>query len=142
MYNADSTMNMKNMDHKMKMDCMSKLDSSKTMNEMKHDMKNMDHEKSSIVRKGMIDLQAIDANKDGKVYQCPMCTDKFADEPGKCPKCEMDLKEVSIEDAQKALAKNSNEMMENCKKDGQKMDHSKMMDHEMKHTDYGKIDIK
>ena len=42
-----------------------------------HDMKNMKgmiHEKvmsadSSIIRKGIIDLKAIDKNKDGKVYQ-------------------------------------------------------------------------
>ncbi len=142
MQNADSTMNMKNMDHKMKMDCMSKLDSSKTMNEMKHDMKNMDHEKGSIVRKGMIDLQAIDENKDGKVYQCPMCADQLADEPGKCSKCEMDLKEVSIEDAQKALDKKSPDMMDHSTMDDHKMDHSKMMNHDMKPADHDKMDMK
>jgi len=130
MQNADSTMNMKKMDHKMKMDCMSKPDSSKemkhdmkgmdhkmkmdcmqkddstkNMNEMKHDMRNMNHEKSSIVREGVIDLQAIDENKDGKVFQDQMDFNVISDEAGECPLCGMKLKEVTLEKAKEDLIK-------------------------------------
>ena len=84
----------------------------------------------------------VDKNNDGKVFQCPMCVDQLADEPGKCSKCGMDLKEVSLDDAQKALDKKTHNMMGNSKMDGHKMDHSKMMNHEMKHADADKIDMK
>ena len=37
----------------------------------------------------------------------PYVCDQIADEPGKCSKCEMNFKEVSLEDAQKAMNKKS-----------------------------------
>ncbi|MBU0559788.1 MAG: heavy metal-binding domain-containing protein [Bacteroidota bacterium] len=89
-----------------------------------------------------VDVKAIDKNKDGKVYQCQMCPQQLTDEPGKCPHCEMDLKEVSIEDAQKSLEKKSNNMMDHSKMDGHKMDHSKMMNHDMMNMDHNKMDMK
>ena len=49
---------------------------------------------SAIVHEGMIDLMAIDKNKDGMVYQDPMDWNVISDEPGKCPLCKMTLKEV------------------------------------------------
>ena len=72
---------------------------------MKEHGETMDHSKmeSSIVREGVIDVAAIDKNKDGKVYSCPMCSDVISDEAGRCPKCEMKLKEYSIEDSEKNL---------------------------------------
>lgn len=54
----------------------------------------------------------------------------------------MDLKEVSIEVAQKVLDKNGHQMIENRKKDGNKMDHSKMMNNDMKDADHDKMDVK
>lgn len=87
-----------------------------------------------------INMVEVDKNKDGKVYQCPMCADQVADEPGKCSKCGMTLKEVSIDDAQKALDKKTPGMMGDM--GGQKMDHPKMMNHEMKHDDGDKMDIR
>src|SRR3989337_3425707 len=51
---------------------------------------------TSIVREGVIDLQEIDKNKDGKVYQDTMDWNVISDEPGKCPLCDMKLKEVSL----------------------------------------------
>jgi uncharacterized protein with PIN domain len=89
-----------------------------------------------------INVVEVDKNKDGIVYQCTMCPDQLADGPGKCSKCEMDLKEVSVEAAQKALDKKDHKMMEYCKKDGREMDHSKMMNHEMKIADADKMDMK
>lgn len=75
-----------------------------------HLMKNMNREKtvkidSAIVHKGIIDLKAIDKNKDGKVFQDQMDWNVISDKPGKCPLCKMELKEVTIKAAQKNLEK-------------------------------------
>ncbi|MBM2814769.1 MAG: HlyD protein [Ignavibacteria bacterium] len=59
----------------------------------------------SIVRKGVVDLERIDKNKDGKVFQDPMDWNVISDKPGKCPLCEMKLKEVTLEVAKQNLKK-------------------------------------
>lgn len=73
-----------------------------------HHMKNMKHEKvanadSTIVHKGVIDLKAIDKNKDGKVFQDQMDWNVISDKPGDCPLCGMKLKEVALEKAKANL---------------------------------------
>jgi|GEM_PF-654913 hypothetical protein len=81
------------------------------MKEMKMDRsmnmgndENMKSDHSSpVAYKGVIDLQSIDENKDGKVYQCPMDFNVLSDKPGIDPKCGMKLKEVSLEQAKKNL---------------------------------------
>jgi hypothetical protein len=60
----------------------------------------------SIVREGKINLQKIDKNKDGKVFQCPMDWNVISDKAAKCPKCKMDLSEVTIQKAKENLIKN------------------------------------
>lgn len=60
----------------------------------------------SIVREGVIDLKAIDKNGDGNVFQDPMDWNVISDEPGRCPLCNMKLKEVSIDEAKKNLTEN------------------------------------
>ena len=62
--------------------------------------------KDSIVREGVIDLKAIDKNKDGKVYQDMMDYNVISDKSGKCPLCGMTLKEVSLKKAKEYLLKN------------------------------------
>ncbi len=79
-----------------------KMDHDKTMNTEKDMMKDM----SSIVRKGVIDLNAIDENGDGKVYQDVMDWNVISDEPGMCPACGMKLKEVTLDEAKANLEKN------------------------------------
>lgn len=59
----------------------------------------------SIVREGVINVEEIDKNKDGKVYQDQMRWNVLSDEPTKCPICEMKLKEVTIEKAKENLEK-------------------------------------
>jgi Cu(I)/Ag(I) efflux system membrane fusion protein len=80
------------------------------------DNKNPDHQSmnmgkkqtdSSIVRNGIIDLEMIDENKDGMVYQDMMDWNVISDMPGKCPLCNMTLKEVSIKQAKENLVKNN-----------------------------------
>ena len=84
----------------------------KKTTDQKTKMKNMKNEKeevknnSSIVREGVIDVESIDKNKDGKVYQDMMDWNVISDEPGKCPLCGMTLKEVTIDEAKKNLADN------------------------------------
>jgi hypothetical protein len=75
------------------------------------DMKGMNNESKKpdddpIVRKGIIDLKAIDENKDGKVYQDLMDWNVISDKPGKCPLCGMILQEVTLSEAKKNLEKN------------------------------------
>ncbi len=85
------------------------------------DMKNhqnmeMDSIKSgkvSLVREGEINLEAIDANKDGKVYQDMMDWNVISDKAVECPICGMKLKEVSIDKAKANLTKHGFEVKEN-----------------------------
>jgi len=78
---------------------------------MMHDkMKDMKNEKVSIVREGVVDLAAIDMNKDGKVYQDQMCWNVISDEAGRCPQCNMKLKEVTLDHAKKKLVENKYEI--------------------------------
>jgi len=58
---------------------------------------------SSIIRSNTVDVATLDLNKDGKVFQCPMDYQVISDKPGKCPLCNMDLEEVSVEKAAKNL---------------------------------------
>jgi len=94
---------------------MGKMKNHKMMNMKDHKMmkKNMNmnnHNKSvnkeSIIRKGVIDLVAIDKNKDGFVYQDRMDWNVISDKPGKCPLCGMKLKKYSIKQARKNLIEN------------------------------------
>jgi Cu(I)/Ag(I) efflux system membrane fusion protein len=73
-----------------------------------HQSMNMDKKQidSTIIRIGVIDLQAIDENKDGMVYQDMMDWNVISDESGKCPLCGMVLKKVSLEKAKDNLLKN------------------------------------
>ena len=61
---------------------------------------------SPLIRTGIIDLNAIDKNKDGKVYQDIMDWNVISDEPGNCPICGMKLKEFTLEEAKKNLIEN------------------------------------
>lgn len=85
-------------------------DSTKKMDMHNHSNMKMEKQKSaesvSIVREGKIDLKAIDMNKDGKVFQCPMDWNVISDAAGKCPECKMKLKEVSLKEAKKNLLDN------------------------------------
>ncbi len=61
--------------------------------------------RNSIVREGVIDLNSIDVNKDGKVYQDMMDYNVISDKPGTCPLCGMALKEVTLKKAKETLLK-------------------------------------
>jgi len=89
-------------------------------NDKKESMKNMDmkkgkdisassesatKEKDPRIRKGVIDLSAIDKNKDGKLFEDIMDWNVISDEPGTCPLCGMTLREFSIKEVKENLAK-------------------------------------
>lgn len=88
----------KDMHHEMKME--GEMNSHKAMG-----MDSLKNKEQSIAREGVIDLIAIDKNKDGKVYQDVMDWNVISDKPGKCPICGMKLKEVTIEKAKENLIK-------------------------------------
>ncbi|MBE2280418.1 MAG: efflux RND transporter periplasmic adaptor subunit [Ignavibacteriaceae bacterium] len=58
---------------------------------------------SPLIRTGMIDVESIDSDKNGKLFQCPMDWDIISNEAGRCPVCEMKFKEYSLEDIKKNL---------------------------------------
>ena len=78
---------------------------SKKVNEMKYDSHSNHETTSPLIRSGVIDLKAIDKNKDGKVYQDFMDWNVISDEPGRCPVCNMILQEITLEEAKNNLIK-------------------------------------
>ncbi|MEE9431454.1 MAG: efflux RND transporter periplasmic adaptor subunit [Melioribacteraceae bacterium] len=60
----------------------------------------------TIVRQGVVDVKSIDKNGNGKVYECPMDWNVISDEDGRCPICNMFLKEYTIEETKKNLIAN------------------------------------
>lgn len=93
-------------EHKMEM----KGDNHDHMDMKDHKNMKMDETRStddSIVREGEIDLNAIDENGDGMVYQDMMDWNVISDEPGECPLCGMKLKEVSLDQAKDNLLKHN-----------------------------------
>ncbi len=76
------------------------------MKEEKQETKEEEHNhSSSIVHEGVIDAESIDKNKDGKLFECPMDWDVISDEDGRCPLCNMHLKEYTIEEVKMNLDK-------------------------------------
>lgn len=71
--------------------------------EMNMEDESHEQEQSELVRTGVIDLEAIDENDDGKVYQDFMDWNVISDEPGRCPVCNMILQEVTLEEAKSNL---------------------------------------
>ncbi len=74
--------------------------------EIKHEPAALTKTPESIVRTGVIDLQAIDKNKDGKLYQDEMDWNVISDESGKCSLCGMTLTELTISQVRKNLEDN------------------------------------
>ncbi len=103
---SDSTGIMK-MDHEHMKNMNMESDSGSTMK-----MDSAASVKNSIVREGIIDLKAIDENKDGKVYQDMMDYNVISDKPGTCPLCGMTLKEVTLKKAKELLLKSGYKVIE------------------------------
>ena len=98
----------------------SKTDRMESSSETKPEMKNMNQaeqtsenhvhaEMESIVRTGEIDVESIDVNGDGSVFECPMDWNVISDKDGRCPTCNMFLKEYSIEETKQNLIKHGHE---------------------------------
>ena len=77
-----------------------------------HSAKNNDKVDSTIIRTGKIDVNSIDVNKDGFVYQCPMDWNVISDESASCPICNMDLNKYKIKDAIMNLKNNNFDVKE------------------------------
>jgi Cu(I)/Ag(I) efflux system membrane fusion protein/cobalt-zinc-cadmium efflux system membrane fusion protein len=72
----------------------------------KQKMKDETHNhSSSLVREGVIDVESIDVNEDGKLFECPMDWNVLSDEDGRCPVCNMYLKEFTIDEIKANLNK-------------------------------------
>jgi Cu(I)/Ag(I) efflux system membrane fusion protein/cobalt-zinc-cadmium efflux system membrane fusion protein len=98
-----SGMNMNKMDDQKK-------ETEKPVTKENQEMKTEEHDhSSSIVHEGVIDVESIDINKDGKLWECPMDWNVLLDELGRCPLCNMKLKEYTIEDVKVNLEKHGYE---------------------------------
>ncbi len=76
----------------------------------KPETKDEKHEhSSSLVREGIIDVESIDVNKDEKLFECPMDWNVLTDEEGRCPVCNMYLKEFTIDEVKANLDKHGYE---------------------------------
>lgn len=65
---------------------------------------------STIIRAATVNVESLDADKDGNLYQCEMDYNVISDNPGTCPKCGMKLVKVSVAEAKKNFnASNGNE---------------------------------
>lgn len=58
-----------------------------------------------MIHTGEIDVKKLDKNEDGKVWECPMDWNVISDEMGRCPVCEMKLKEYTIKQTEQNLIK-------------------------------------
>ena len=95
---------MGNEKHKMTDEKREMTDEKPKMKDHKSEMKMEEHNNSSsIVHKGIIDVESIDKNKDGKLWECPMDWNVISDESGRCPLCNMKLKEYSIDEVKANL---------------------------------------
>ncbi len=81
---------------------MKNMDSNSEVKEEKH----KHDESESIVRSGIINVEAIDNNNDGKIYECPMDWNVLSDKDGRCPVCNMFLKEYTIDKVKTNLKQN------------------------------------
>ena len=59
----------------------------------------------SIIRKGIINVEQIDQNGDGYLYQDIMDWEVISDKPGNCPKCGMKLRKMTIAQVKENLKK-------------------------------------
>lgn len=63
--------------------------------------------KENIVRaEDVIDVESIDVNKDGMLYECPMDWNVIDDKPNSCPTCGMNLEEFTVAKVKENLVKN------------------------------------
>jgi Cu(I)/Ag(I) efflux system membrane fusion protein/cobalt-zinc-cadmium efflux system membrane fusion protein len=77
-----------------------------TKTDEKSEMKEEEHNhSSSIIHEGMIDIESIEKNKDGRLWECPMDWNVISDESGRCPLCNMKLKEYTIDEIKANLTK-------------------------------------
>ena len=82
----------------------------KSMSQEKHSSEEHTHTNvESMTRTGIIDVESIDVNGDGSVFECPMDWNVISDKDGKCPTCNMFLKEYSIEETKQNLIKHGHE---------------------------------
>jgi hypothetical protein len=84
----------------------------KQMNHENHEHTKIENEygiESPLIRTGKINLEAIDKNGDGKLWECPMDWNIIGDEYQRCPVCEMKMKEYLIDDVKANLDKHGYE---------------------------------
>ena len=75
-----------------------------------HGKQNTDGGDTTLIRKGVIDVDELDFDIDGYVYQDQMHWNVISDKPADCPLCGMKLEKVKIKDAIRNLKENDFEV--------------------------------
>ncbi|MBS4012411.1 MAG: hypothetical protein KGZ97_01455 [Bacteroidetes bacterium] len=71
-----------------------------------HGKQSTDGGDTTLIRKGAIDVDELDFDIDGYVYQDQMHWNVISDKPAECPLCGMKLEKVKIKDAIRNLKEN------------------------------------
>ncbi len=91
---------------------------SEAMGKMESNSNNDSHEghnhATSIIHSGIINVGSIDKNGDEKVFECPMDWNIISDKDGRCPTCNMFLKEYTIDETKNNLIKYGYKVDENA----------------------------
>ena len=75
-----------------------------------NNMQNSGSSDTTLIRKGVIDVDELDFDIDGYVYQDQMHWNVISDKPADCPLCGMKLEKVKIKDAIRNLKENDFEV--------------------------------
>ena len=78
---------------------------SQTTKDHEHQIKSAENGSSELVREGIINVESLDANNDGNLYECPMDWNVLSDHDGDCPVCGMQLKEFTVNEVKEDLDK-------------------------------------
>jgi major membrane immunogen (membrane-anchored lipoprotein) len=90
--------------------CSKENSSSKTPENQSQQTEKNESKDLSIIRDKNVNIDSLDQDKDGNLYQCEMDYNVISDKPGTCPKCGMKLVKVSTAEAKKNFnAFNGNE---------------------------------
>lgn len=92
------------------MDDNMQMEENRQMEENMHDEAGDMKSEQNWVREEPIDVEAIDEDGDGYVYQDHMDWNVIADEEGRCPVCGMDMERTPVENAKEHLRENGFEV--------------------------------
>jgi hypothetical protein len=78
----------------------------KKMEQQEKDQSKVEKKENIVRTEEVIDVESIDLNKDGMLYECPMDWNVIDDKSNACPTCGMNLEEFTVVNVKENLVKN------------------------------------